>query len=94
MKITTEDWISYRENATKYLEQNSQYATRTAVQIAIDKQIPKAPVEQYMADFGDRFLACPTCGNHAIVNIYRRDRSMFPCCPMCGQRLEDINGEE
>ena len=43
MKITTEDWKEYRENATKYLEMNSQYATRKAVQIAIDKQIPKKP---------------------------------------------------
>ena len=39
MNITNEDWIEFRNNATKYLEQHSQYATRKAVQIAIDKQI-------------------------------------------------------
>ena len=42
MNITNEDWIEYRNNATKYLEQNSQYATRKAVQYAIDKQMELA----------------------------------------------------
>ena len=45
MNITNEDWIEYRNNATKYLEQHSQYATRKAVQIAIDKQITRKPKE-------------------------------------------------
>ena len=37
INITNEDWIEFRNNATKYLEQHSQYATRKAVQDAIDK---------------------------------------------------------
>ena len=37
MSITNEDWIEYRNNATKYLKQNSQYATCKANYIQLKR---------------------------------------------------------
>ena len=49
INATNEDWIEFRNNATKYLEQNSQYATRKAIQNAIDKAKAKGNAENYEA---------------------------------------------
>lgn len=84
MDITNEDWIEYRNNVTKYLEQYSQYAIRKAVQIAIDKQIPmkaiKVDVQPYFRKhFADRY-ECPVC--------HREVHSYWNGCPYCLQALE------
>ena len=75
MKITTEDWKEYRENATKYLEMNSQYATRKAVQIAIDKQIQKKPK---VVGSVFSYTVCPECLTRVLTNN----------CPECGQKID------
>ena len=87
MNISKEDWIEFRSNATKYLEQHSQYATRKAVQFAIDKQIPQVP--QIWGDgYSDGELVydmydCPSCGN-SFELYYEQTK----CCKECGQRFD------
>ena len=81
MSITNEDWIEYRNNATKYLEQNSQYATRKAVQDAIDKQIE---VKAFKIKDTNSVI-CPIC--HAIAfdsNLWIKNGYCF----RCGQKLK------
>ena len=78
MNITNEDWIEFRNNATKYLEQHSQYATRKAVQDAIDKQIAIKPKE-VMGLYNCTYYACPVCGNDGLCGNY---------CDECGQRID------
>lgn len=76
MEITAEDWKEYRENATKYLEMNSQYATRKAVRIAIDKQIPQKPK---IVSYGNySHSACPVCNCRVLT----------PYCMECGQKID------
>lgn len=81
MNITNEDWIEYRNNATKYLEQNSQYATRKAIQDAIDKQIS---IDAFIHKDTSSVI-CPIC--HAIAfdcNSWFKDGYCF----RCGQKLK------
>ena len=78
MNIINEDWIEYRNNAKKYLEQHSQYATRKAVQIAIDKQITMKPKE-VMGLYNCTYYVCPVCGNDGSSGNY---------CDDCGQRID------
>lgn len=87
MNISKEDWIKYRNNATKYLEQYSQYATRKAVQIAIDKQIPQTP-DLWGDGYSDGKLVydmydCPSCGK-SFELYYEQTK----CCKECGQRFD------
>lgn len=95
MNISKEDWIEFRNNATKYLEQHSQYATRKAVQFAIDKQIPQVP-HIWGDGYADGELVydmydCPNCGKH-----YELDYEQYDYCPNCGQKLDwtVLEGEE
>lgn len=76
-EISREDWIEFKENATKYLEIHSQYATRNAVQIAIDKQISK-----YKLTMPPNALLtiCPVCEKGVITRAMNY-------CPNCGDRL-------
>lgn len=78
MNITNEDCIEFRNNATKYLEQHSQYATRKAVQDAIDKQIAIKPKE-VMGLYNCTYYVCPVCGNDGLCGNY---------CDECGQRID------
>ena len=87
MKISNEDWIEYRNNATKYLEQHSQYATRTAVQIAIDKQI-ELPVIAQKYFYGENYY-CPSCEKYIGDNHTVLSNSRF--CNNCGQKI-GMNG--
>ena len=87
MNISKEDWIEFRSNATKYLEQHSQYATRKAVQFAIDKQIPQVP-HIWGDGYSDGELVydmydCPSCGN-SFELYYEQTK----CCKECGQRFD------
>ena len=84
MKISKEDWIEYRKNATKYMEQHDQYAIRKAVQIAIDKQIPvkanRVEVQPYFRKhFADRYV-CPICHNEL--------NERWNGCPFCLQAID------
>lgn len=84
MNITNEDWIEYRKNATKYLEQHSQYATRKAVQIAIDKQISQNIVATPY--FYGKLYYCPSCGYY-IGGDHNSLKHIF-YCENCGQKIE------
>lgn len=77
-QITTEDWIEYKKNATKYLEMHTQYATRKAIQIAIDKQIPKYKLTLPPQAL---FTLCPVCEKGVITKAMNY-------CPKCGDKLE------
>ena len=79
--ITTEDWIEYKNNATKYLEMHTQYATRKAIQIAIEKQIPKKPL-----DFGDESYLCPCCKRNNFYKGIHLDKQNY--CDYCGQAIK------
>lgn len=87
MNISKEDWIEFRSNATKYLEQHSQYATRKAVQFAIDKQTPQVP-HIWGDGYSDGELVydmydCPSCGK-SFELYYEQTK----CCKECGQRFD------
>ena len=83
MSTTNEDWIEYRNNATKYLEQHSQYATRKAVQDAIDKQIGLTlNVVPYF--YGERYY-CPSCGRYICSD--KSDLKDVNFCSNCGQKI-------
>lgn len=43
---------------------------------------------------GDQTLACPNCGQSAIVNPFRKDREIYPYCPWCGQKLKEAEDEQ
>ena len=86
MSITNEDWIDYRNNATKYLKQNSQYATCKAVQYAIDKQMGLAlSVLPYF--YGETYH-CPSCGKYIGSN--HSDLQDVNFCSNCGQKIKTI----
>ena len=78
--ITIDDWIEYKNNATKYLEMHSQYATKKAIQIAIEKQIPKKMNPNFNCIYCD-------CGNPIY---YQTDRLLhhYNYCCECGQALK------
>lgn len=87
MNISKEDWVEFRNNATKYLEQHSQYATRSAVQYAIDRQIPQTPF-LWGDGYADGVLVydmydCPCCGK-SFELYYEQTK----CCKECGQRFD------
>ena len=84
MNINKEDWIEFRSNATKYLEQHTQYATRKAVQIAIDKQIPIKAIEvdvqpYFRKHFANKYI-CPICS--------REVSRKWNGCPYCLQAID------
>lgn len=56
---------------------------------ALEKEIEKQPVEK-TDTFGDRAMACPTCGQTAIANPFRQQNgiTLYPHCPWCGQKLK------
>ena len=86
MNITNEDWIEYRNNATKYLKQNSQYATCKAVQYAIDKQMGLAlSVLPYF--YGETYY-CPSCGKYIGSN--HSDLQDVNFCSNCGQKIKTM----
>lgn len=86
MSITNEDWIEYRNNATKYLKQNSQYATCKAVQYAIDKQMGLTlSVIPYF--YGETYY-CPSCGKYIGSN--HSDLQDVNFCSNCGQKIKTI----
>lgn len=85
-KISTEDWIEYKSNATKILRRNNQDETSNAVQIAIDKQIPQKPYRISGIDTNDNAMVdCPICkaGNDTSIKTIRHIY-----CWKCGQALQ------
>ena len=85
MNITNEDWIEYRKNATKYLEHHSQYATRKAIQIAIDKQIGlPLIIEEY---FYGKIYYCPSCRKY--ISSDSHDLKDMNFCSNCGQKIQN-----
>lgn len=60
-------------------------AFKTAVK-ALEKQIPKKPIDKIDPMFGDIYIVCSNCENTAIVNPFTH--SIFKHCPNCGQALD------
>ena len=52
------------------------------------------PPQNKEIGFGDQTLACPNCGQSAIVNPFRKDREIYPYCPWCGQKLKEAEDEQ
>lgn len=44
------------------------------------KEIAMPPQNKEIG-FGDQTLACPNCGQSAIVNPFRKGREIYPYCP-------------
>lgn len=57
------------------------------------KEIAMQPQNKEI-DFGGQTLACPNCGQSAIVNPFRKDREIYPYCPWCGQKLKEAEDEQ
>ncbi len=53
---------------------------------ALEKQIPKKPIDKIDPMFGDIYIVCSNCENTAIVNPFTH--SIFKHCPNCGQALD------
>lgn len=91
-KISTEDWIEYKSNAIKILSRNNQDETSNAVQIAIDKQIPKKLEEKPLSTKYDYFNVynCPNCHTYLFCGV--REILGHPALPKycyrCGQALD------
>ena len=83
MNRTNEDWIKYRNNTTKYLEQHLQYTTRKAVHDDIDKQIGLTlSVVPYF--YGETYY-CPSCGRYIGSDSSNLKDVNF--CSNCGQKI-------
>ena len=52
------------------------------------------PPQNKEIGFGDQTLACPNCGQSAIVNPFRKGREIYPYCPWCGQKLKEAEDEQ
>lgn len=52
------------------------------------------PPQNKEIDFGGQTLACPNCGQSAIVNPFRKGREIYPYCPWCGQKLKEAEDEQ
>lgn len=59
-----------------------------------DKKEIVMPLQNKEIGFGDQTLACPNCGQSAIVNPFRKDREIYPYCPWCGQKLKEAEDEQ
>ncbi len=40
-----------------------------------------------------KLTKCPECGQAAIANLYRKCREIYPYCPWCGQKLQEVQDE-
>lgn len=54
--------------------------------VALEKQIPRKPIDKIDPMFGDICIVCSNCENAAIVNPFTH--SIFKHCPNCGQALD------
>lgn len=61
---------------------------------AEDKKEIAMPPQNKEIDFGGQTMACPNCGQSAIVNPFRKDREIYPYCPWCGQKLKEAEDEQ
>lgn len=57
-----------------------------------EKETAKLP-EEKVDEFGDSRMVCPNCGQAAIANLYRKCREIYPYCPWCGQKLQEVQDE-
>ena len=57
-----------------------------------EKETAKLP-EEKVDGFGDSRMVCPNCGQAAIANLYRKCREIYPYCPWCGQKLQEVQDE-
>ena len=77
-------------NSNAYLNMCESDDMHNAI-VALEKQIPRKPIDKIDPMFGDICIVCSNCENTAIVNPFTH--SIFKHCPNCGQAL-DWGGEE
>lgn len=73
-------WIGYIDGL------NALHKELCKTEEALEKQIPKKPIDKIDPMFGDISVVCPNCENTAIVNPFTH--SIFKRCPNCGQALD------
>lgn len=59
---------------------------------AVKKQIGKKLASK-TDKFGDFVTICPNCGSAAIYNPFRKGKELYPHCPWCGQKLQEVQDE-
>lgn len=72
-------------NSNAYLNMCESDDMHNAI-VALEKQIPRKPIDKIDPMFGDIYIVCSNCENTAIVNPFTH--SIFKHCPNCGQALE------
>ena len=88
-KMTLEEAIGIVKCAIGEVEWNYPLDYAEALEIAIEaleKQIPRKPIDKIDPMFGDIYIVCSNCENTAIVNPFTH--SIFKHCPNCGQALD------
>lgn len=87
--MTLEEAIGIVKCAIGEVEWNYPLDYAEALEIAIEaleKQIPRKPIDKIDPMFGDIYIVCSNCENTAIVNPFTH--SIFKHCPNCGQALD------
>lgn len=59
-----------------------------------DKKEIAMPLPNKEIGFGNRALACPSCGQSAVENPFVKGRENYPYCPWCGQKLNMKNNSD
>ena len=72
-------------NSNAYLNMCESDDMHNAI-VALEKQIPRKPIDKIDPMFGDICIVCSNCENTAIVNPFTH--SIFKHCPNCGQALD------
>lgn len=72
-------------NSNAYLNMCESDDMHNAI-VALEKQIPRKPIDKIDPMFGDICIVCSNCENTDIVNPFTH--SIFKHCPNCGQALD------
>lgn len=75
-------------NSNAYLNMCESDDMHNAI-VALEKQIPRKPIDKIDPMFGDIYIVCSNCENTDIVNPFTH--SIFKHCPNCGQALDWSN---
>ena len=94
--IIKENWEIIEEKVIKPMYEDGSFSLTVADEVAkaLEKQIPKKPIEeekQYSEDYGfNSDIICPVCNNY--IGYYTEVMSKpeyMQYCNECGQRIDD-----